>query len=274
MHHTSLICFLTDFFLSYLDSLSLNWTLVSNWLVDFFLFSFKWLHQRKNPLRDFHKKEHNFRYKVKVLNLHIVYLPSLIWIIVSIVWSVTVNIEIRRVLFDSIVVPTLIYTSEAVIWKSRIHTVEMSYLWGSDGVNRIDGDSTESVWKVCYIIYKWRNELWNGWGQNAAFLCDWSLAENRRWIDSTIISVHTTVTCQVSHFHNLNHRHLTFIPCFICLLLSGLVTIMRFGCAHFTSLSISFHSSCNGKIQLPYFLLGFSLFSLSKEFKRAGISVN
>ncbi len=51
---------------------------------------------------------------------------------------------------DSIIVLTVAYASETWAWnqaqRSKIHSVEMSYLRGGCGVNRMDGESNENVY--------------------------------------------------------------------------------------------------------------------------------
>ncbi len=63
--------------------------------------------------------------------------------------SRTVNMEIKKALRDSIIVPTLTYVSETWTWnegqRSRIQAVEMSYLRGACGLNRMDSESNERV---------------------------------------------------------------------------------------------------------------------------------
>ncbi len=61
----------------------------------------------------------------------------------------TVSREVKKALRDSIVVPTVAYASEIWVWnqsqRSKIQAVEMSYLRGGCGVNRMDGESNENV---------------------------------------------------------------------------------------------------------------------------------
>ena len=62
----------------------------------------------------------------------------------------TVNIEIKKALHDSIIVPSLTYASETWMWnegqRSRIQAVEMSYLRGACSLSRMDAcESNESV---------------------------------------------------------------------------------------------------------------------------------
>jgi len=62
----------------------------------------------------------------------------------------TVSKEIKKALRDSIIVPTVTYGSETWTWnkcqRSNIQAVEMSYLRGCCGVNRMDGESNENVY--------------------------------------------------------------------------------------------------------------------------------
>ncbi len=62
----------------------------------------------------------------------------------------TVNMVIKKTLHDSITVPTLTYVSEKWTWnegqRPRIQALEMSYLRGAYGLNRMDGESNESVY--------------------------------------------------------------------------------------------------------------------------------
>ncbi len=61
----------------------------------------------------------------------------------------SVNMEVKRDLRNTVIVPTLIYASET--WarnesqRSRVQTVEMSYLRSACGVSRMDGMSFECV---------------------------------------------------------------------------------------------------------------------------------
>ncbi len=54
-----------------------------------------------------------------------------------------------KALRNSITVPTVAYASETWVWnqsqRSKIQAVEMSYLRGGCGVNRMDGESNENV---------------------------------------------------------------------------------------------------------------------------------
>ena len=57
----------------------------------------------------------------------------------------TVSRDVKKGLRDGIIVPTLTYASETWVWnvnqQSRIQAVEMSFLRGACGVNRMDGES-------------------------------------------------------------------------------------------------------------------------------------
>ncbi len=69
----------------------------------------------------------------------------------------TVSMEIKKALFDSIIVPVLTYASETWTWnedqQSYIQAVEISYLKGACGVNTIDGESNESVnGRLVYLL--------------------------------------------------------------------------------------------------------------------------
>ncbi len=63
----------------------------------------------------------------------------------------TVSREVKKALRDSIIVPTVAYASETWVWnqsqRSKIQAVEMSYLRGGCGVNRMDGESNENVYR-------------------------------------------------------------------------------------------------------------------------------
>ncbi len=69
----------------------------------------------------------------------------------------TVNKEVKKALMNSIIVLTLTYTSETWMWnecqKSKIETVEMSYLRGGCGVNRMSSEGHENVYEdmVCLV---------------------------------------------------------------------------------------------------------------------------
>ncbi len=57
--------------------------------------------------------------------------------------------EMKKALHDSIIMPALTYVSESwtgnVGQRSRIQADEMSYLRGACGLNRVDGENSESV---------------------------------------------------------------------------------------------------------------------------------
>ncbi len=61
----------------------------------------------------------------------------------------TTSMEVKEALWDSIIVPKVVYSSETWRWnksqKSRIQAVEMSYLRGACGVSRVNGESNENV---------------------------------------------------------------------------------------------------------------------------------
>ncbi len=61
----------------------------------------------------------------------------------------TVSREVKKALRDSIIVLTMAYVSETWVWnlpqRSKIQAVEMSYLRGGCGVNRMDGESNENA---------------------------------------------------------------------------------------------------------------------------------
>ncbi len=70
----------------------------------------------------------------------------------------TVNMEIKKALHHSIRVPTLRHASETRAWnegqRCRIQAVEMSYLRGTCGLNRMDGESSESVYGKFGMSFK------------------------------------------------------------------------------------------------------------------------
>ncbi len=72
--------------------------------------------------------------------------------------SRTVNMEIKKSLCHNIILPTVMYVSKTWTWnegqRSRIQTIEMSYLRGSFGLNRIDGESSESVYGKLGMSFK------------------------------------------------------------------------------------------------------------------------
>ncbi len=69
-----------------------------------------------------------------------------------------VSKDVKRVLRNSTLLPTLTYGMENWTWngaqQSRVRTVEMSYLRGACGVSRWDGLSNESLYE--------RSWKWNG----------------------------------------------------------------------------------------------------------------
>ncbi len=62
----------------------------------------------------------------------------------------TVSREVKKALRDSIIVSTVVYASETWVrnqsQRSKIQAVEMSYLRGGCGVNRMDGKSNENIY--------------------------------------------------------------------------------------------------------------------------------
>ncbi len=64
--------------------------------------------------------------------------------------------EIKKALCDSIIVPTLVCASE--IWTcnegQRIQAVEMSYVGDVCGLNRMDGESIESMYGKLGMSFK------------------------------------------------------------------------------------------------------------------------
>ncbi len=62
-----------------------------------------------------------------------------------------VSRELKKALRDSIIVSTVAYASETWVWnqsqRSKIQAVEISYLRGRCGVNRMDGESNENVYR-------------------------------------------------------------------------------------------------------------------------------
>ncbi len=66
----------------------------------------------------------------------------------------TLNMEIKKALCDGIIVPTLTYASETWTWNegqgSRIQAVEMSYLRGACGLNRMDGKSVNEKFGMSF----------------------------------------------------------------------------------------------------------------------------
>ncbi len=62
-----------------------------------------------------------------------------------------VSRDVKKALRDSIIVLTVAYASETWLWnqaqRSKIQAVEISYLRGGCGVNRMDGESNENVYR-------------------------------------------------------------------------------------------------------------------------------
>ncbi len=65
----------------------------------------------------------------------------------------SVSMEVKRRQRNSILLPTLMYGSEMLMWnraqQSRVRAVEMNYLRGACGVTKRDGKSNESVYERC-----------------------------------------------------------------------------------------------------------------------------
>ncbi len=63
----------------------------------------------------------------------------------------TVSREVKKALMDSIIVLTVASASETWVWnqsqRTKIQTVDMSYLRGGCGVNRMDGESNENIYR-------------------------------------------------------------------------------------------------------------------------------
>ena len=64
---------------------------------------------------------------------------------------------VKKGLQDEVVVPTLTYASETLVWnnrqESRLQTVEKSFLRNACSVNRMDGDSNERVYERSDMSY-------------------------------------------------------------------------------------------------------------------------
>ncbi len=59
--------------------------------------------------------------------------------------------EVKKALRDSIIVPTVAYACETWVWnhsqRLKIQAVEINYLRGGCGVNRMDGESNEYLYR-------------------------------------------------------------------------------------------------------------------------------
>ncbi len=70
----------------------------------------------------------------------------------------TVNMEIKKALHDSIIVPTLTCARQPRTWnegqRSRIQAVKMSYLRGGCCLNSMDGERNETVYGKFSISFK------------------------------------------------------------------------------------------------------------------------
>ncbi len=62
-----------------------------------------------------------------------------------------VNMEVKKGIRNSVILPTLSYASETWTWnaaqQSQISAVEMSYMRGPRGVLRWDGESNEDMYR-------------------------------------------------------------------------------------------------------------------------------
>ncbi len=71
----------------------------------------------------------------------------------------TVNMEIKKALHESIIVPTPTYACETWSWnrgqRSRIQAVEISFLRGACGLNRMGGENNESVYGKFGSTLRW-----------------------------------------------------------------------------------------------------------------------
>ncbi len=81
----------------------------------------------------------------------------------------TVNMEIKKVVCDSVILSILTYASATWTWNKpqrfRNQPVEVSYLRGVCGLNRMDIVNNESVYGkfgISFINEEMRNELRNG----------------------------------------------------------------------------------------------------------------
>ncbi len=67
----------------------------------------------------------------------------------------TVSKKVKKALRDSIIVMTVAYAGETWMWNKcqryKIQAVEMSYLRGGCGVNRMNGENNERIQKIQYI---------------------------------------------------------------------------------------------------------------------------
>ncbi len=71
----------------------------------------------------------------------------------------TANMKTERALYDSKIVPTLMNESKKWAWNEgqrfRIQATEMGYLRGAWGLNRMDGESNESVYGKFGMSFKY-----------------------------------------------------------------------------------------------------------------------
>ncbi len=77
------------------------------------------------------------------------------------------GMEVKRDLRNTVIVPTLTYTSETWTRKesqrSRVQAVEISYLGSACGVSRMDGMGNKSVHEhfgMCHVGEGKKGELW------------------------------------------------------------------------------------------------------------------
>ncbi len=70
----------------------------------------------------------------------------------------SVSMEVKRVLRNTVIVPTLAYASKTWTWNEsqrfRVQAVEMNYLRSACVVNIMDGMSNESVYehfRMCHV---------------------------------------------------------------------------------------------------------------------------
>ncbi len=78
----------------------------------------------------------------------------------------SVSMEVKRNLRNTVIVPTLTYTSKTWAWnesqRSRVQAVEMNYLRSAFGVSRMDEMSNESVYERFGMYRGQREEVWSG----------------------------------------------------------------------------------------------------------------
>ncbi len=104
----------------------------------------------------------------------------------------SVSMEVKRDLRNTVIVPTLKYTSKTWVWnesqRSRVQAVETSYLRSACGVSRMDGMSSENVYESFGMCYVGKGKKCGALVAMVAFSCYQILVYRSKFQQSTLLS--------------------------------------------------------------------------------------